>query len=228
MKKILITLLALAGIAQASVVSFNNINSTEDIFGITNNNGTITPNKGNYFYITYYGSAAGSAGWPSQSISAISFSLNLANTTSASDNSVLISATNTSNQTIDITLGELKSHFSDQSGSFCIVFNGTSTSIYNSQGESASIDDTFTSKLHRISLYTLSTDLIYAASILCNQGGAEYFDLIAQVGPEYPGDEAIATSLIASTPFSPAVPEPTTATLSLLALAGLAARRRRA
>ncbi len=226
MKKFFITLIALAGISQASVTTFNDLNSTEEIFGVTNDNGIITPNKGNYFYTMYYGSTT--SAWPTQSIAAISFSLNLANTASASDSSVLVSATNTSNQTIDITLGELKSHFSGQSGSFCVVFNGTSTSLYNSQGESVSIDDVFTSKQHRISLYTLSTDLIYAASILCNQGGAEYYDISGQLGPVYPGDEAIAATLISSTPFSPAVPEPTTATLSLLALAGLAARRRRA
>ncbi|MBR5876287.1 MAG: PEP-CTERM sorting domain-containing protein [Akkermansia sp.] len=54
-------------------------------------------------------------------------------------------------------------------------------------------------------------------------------------GPDFPGEAVLAQQLISATPKAeggvtpeePAVPEPTTATLSLLALSALAARRRR-
>ncbi|MBR5888269.1 MAG: PEP-CTERM sorting domain-containing protein [Akkermansia sp.] len=248
MKKSLIALLALAGMAMADTTLLD-IDFTT-LTGSTNDN---TPagwtagqwnGTGNTPYYNF-GTNGATVGQPwkqnylttnldiaSQGEYSISFTLynsgeDTGNMFFLSSESYSIVMGNSYNSNSEIYVGTL----TEAVGSDYVCFQtGTKinpTVLANSDGLNVSGDITYT-------LTMLGGDMTIAAT-LSNGGtwsttitGMEdvTFDKIGFMNDGAPGTSGVKGITI-TTPETPAVPEPTTATLSLLALAGLAARRRR-
>ena len=225
MKKTFTLLMGLAACAQASQVTFEGLGTTADNGAIVNTNGVITPNKGNHMYTAYYDSMVDA--WSMRAVGGIAFTMNPVALQKLSDSTVVFTA-KTAKDTVSYTLGDFRSALTSPNGALAIITNGSAVSIFNENGLSSRNDSALSGTLSGAVEYTLNPDAIYAATCYFNRGGSELFDIY--YGPDYPGDAAMAESLIAATPKTEGydvVPEPATATLSLLALAGLAARRRR-
>lgn len=223
MKKTIIALLALAACAQAaSVATFEDLKQTGESSNLFNSNGFITANKSNYLYFSNYGDS----GRPDELVYGISFTLNKHAAANANDSTVVFSVNSTKGSMISFTLGEVMDYLGG-GDSLTIVAKAEVADIFNANGKVDSINSGLDGIAVRPDSYTLDSNLVYAATALYNKGGNEYFDDWGLDGPIY-NSTSLAHELASATPSAPAVPEPTTATLSLLALAGLAARRRRA
>ncbi|MBR5213723.1 MAG: PEP-CTERM sorting domain-containing protein [Akkermansia sp.] len=233
MKKTIIMLLALAAGAQASVSTYDDLKGSSANAYISQNQGYVAPGRSGtlelgcidyWYYTTNY-------------IAGVGFTLNPSMLSAYGDDTVVLSIQGTNESVVSFTLGDLKSQMLTTNGAFAVVMNydvnkRTSTfSLFNEAGASS----TKTGSMYSVASYTLHTDLLYAASVLYGQGSYECFDETGYEGPVYPGDASLAQQLMSATPKAeggvtpeePAVPEPTSATLSLLALSALAARRRR-
>ena len=233
MKKIFSAILALASFTYAAEITFENLQNDATISGYTNTNGVIAPEGENYFFISY----ATETDWmASQNVAAIAFTLDTNAIKNISDSAVICSVSGNyraynpeTGKTLSYTFGDIKSQLSENSSAFCILLRSTTATLFSENGDSLTLSTRVPDSFFRTTQYTLSSSLVYSATILTNQGGAEAYD--DYYGPYYPGDSTLAATLISKTPagtYGENVPEPTTATLSLLALAGLAARRRRA
>lgn len=219
--------MGLAACAQASQVTFEGLGTTVDNGAIVNTNGVITPNKGHHMYSVYYYDETDPHAM--STVGGIAFTMNPVALQKLSDSTVIFTAS-TRNDIVSYTLGELKSALASPNGALAIITNGTTISIFSENGLSSSNSSALSYDFFGVVEYTLNPDAIYAATCYFNRGGDEAYDVWGDYGPDYPGDAAVAQSLIAATPKTEGydvVPEPATATLSLLALAGLAARRRR-
>lgn len=223
MKKTIIALLALAACAQAaSVATFEDLKQTGESSNLFNSNGFITANKSNYLYFSNYGDS----GRPDELVYGISFTLNKHAAANANASTVVFSVNNTKGSMLSFTLGEVMNYLGG-GDSLTIVAKAEVADIFNANGKVDSINSGLDGIAVRPDSYTLDSNLVYAATALYNKGGNEYFDDWGLDGPIY-DSASLAHELASATPSAPAIPEPTTATLSLLALAGLAARRRRA
>ena len=224
MKKTITTILALAACAHAaSIATFEDLKQTGESSDLFNGNGVITANKSNYLFISNYGDSP----MPKEFVYGISFTLNTYALDKASASTVVFSANSTKGTMLTFTLGQLVNYMGG-GDSITIVAKGSVADIFNANGKADSIASGMDGLSVRIDNYTLNTDLIYAATVMYNKGGSEYFDDSGWEGPIF-DSSSLAHELAAATPSAPtpAVPEPATATLSLLALAALASRRRR-
>ncbi len=111
--------------------------------------------------------------------------------------------------------------FTDKNGDKCITLTFVET-----YGSGVQVWSNTTKLINDTGLKSQSNTSL--ASIYVNAG---YIEAL-QFAPGWEGDEIVNTNAAFAAAAveklgAPAVPEPTTATLSLLALAGLAARRRR-
>lgn len=224
MKKTITTILALAACAQAaSVATFEDLKQTSQSGDLFNSNGTITANKGNYIFFSNYGDSP----MPEEFVYGISFTLNKYAVEQANASTVVFSANSTKGTMLSFTLGQVMNYLGS-GDSLTIVAKGNVADIFNADGKADSVNSGMSGMSVRPDHYTLNSNLIYAASVIYNKGGNEYFDDWGWEGPIY-DSATLAHELSSLTPSAPtpAVPEPATATLSLLALAALASRRRR-
>ena len=224
MKKTITALLALAACAQAaSMATFEDLTQTGESSDLFNSNGIITANKSNYLFISNYGDSP----MPDEFVYGISFTLNKYAIEQATSSTVVFSANSAKGTMLSFTLGQLVNYMGN-GDSITIVAKGEVADIFNANGKADSVASGMSGMSVRVDHYTLNTDLIYAASVMYNKGGSEYFDDWGDYGPIY-DSSSIAQELASATPSAPtpAAPEPATATLSLLALAALASRRRR-
>lgn len=223
MKKTIIALLALAACAQAaSVATFEELKQTGESSNLFNSNGFITANKSNYLFFSNYGDSP----MPEEFVYGISFTLNKYAAANANTSTVVFSVNSTKGSMLSFTLGEVMNYLGG-GDSLTILAKGEVADIFNANGKVDSVNSGMSGMSVRPDSYTLNSNLVYAATALYNKGGNEYFDNLGYEGPIY-DSASLAHELASATPSAPAIPEPTTATLSLLALAGLAARRRRA
>ncbi len=224
MKKTITALLALAACAHAaSVATFEDLKQTGQSGDLFNSNGTITANKGNYLYIANFGDIP----MPEELVYGISFTLNKYAIEQASASTVVFSANSAKGTVLSFTLGQLVNYLGN-GDSITIVAKNEVADIFNANGKADSVNSGMSGLSVSIDHYTLNPDLIYAATVMYNKGGDEYFDDWGDYGPIY-DSTVLAHELSSLTPSAPtpAAPEPATATLSLLALAALASRRRR-
>lgn len=231
MKKTFTLLMGLAACAQASEVTFEGLGTTADNGAIVNTNGVIAPNRGHYMYSVYRDSKDNARSMTI--VGGIAFTMNPVALQKLSDSTVVFRITtqyipkeNEVAVPYTLTLGDIRNALTSPDGALAIITNGSTVSLFNEKGLSSTSISYFSGTVE----YTLNPDAIYAATCYFNRGGDEAYDVWGEDGPDYPGDAAVAQSLIAATPKTEGydvVPEPATATLSLLALAGLAARRRR-
>ncbi len=151
--------------------------------------------------------------------------------------------------TMSVTLGSTISAsnswpvFAELSGANGNVRFGPYTSVENKVGLDGSIDKgdnnlvavspggTYTLELTKIgSVVTIAVDGVVSGTATLNDGVTGNITDVMLGGSQagyYKINEIVHSASMSILTPAPAVPEPTTATLSLLALAGLAARRRR-
>ena len=232
MKKTIIMLMALAAGAQAAQVTIDNLSGESTEGPLTYSNGTVSPAQGQYLSAIYYYSMTT---YDSVTFSGLALTLNPEMLGSAGSEDVVFSATTNNKETVSYTMGELSSYLTESNGALAIIFYGKNASIFNDNGLAAQKDNVVHNINKKIVEYTLNPSLVHAATFYYNPGGNEMYDVLGYDGPDFPGEAVLAQQLISATPKAeggvtpeePAVPEPTTATLSLLALSALAARRRR-
>lgn len=224
MKKTITALLALTACAHAaSVATFEDLKQTGQSGNLFNSNGVISANEDNYLYFSNYGDSP----MPSEFVYGISFTLNMYAIEKASASTVVFSANSAQGTMVSFTLGQVMNYLGS-GDTLTIMAKGGVADIFNADGKADSVGSGMDGLSVRPDHYTLNTDLIYAATVLYNMGGSEYFDDSGLEGPIYDSTTLVheLSSLTPSAP-TPAAPEPATATLSLLALAALASRRRR-
>ena len=230
MKKTIIMLMALAAGAQAAQVTIDNLSGTSTEGPLAYSDGVVQPATGNYLSAVYYYSMTS---YDSVTISGVAFTLNPEMLGSASSEDVVLTAMTKNKEVISYTLGDLSGCLTESNGALAIIFYGKNVSIYNDNGFAGQKDNVVYNANKQVIEYTLNSSLVHAASFYYNPGGNEEYDIY--YGPDFVGEAVLAQQLISATPKAeggvtpeePAVPEPTTATLRLLALSALAARRRR-
>ena len=131
-------------------------------------------------------------------------------------------------------LGRTDDDYKGEASTMSVTLNNaTYTSAISSYNDGGSGHATVTYTFDDGITFSLGDDLTFAL----NRGSVEGADKPYNLGvaaikgatgaPAVFGEWQMAAQISATVPASPSIPEPTTATLSLLALAGLAARRRR-
>ena len=252
MKKTFITLLALAGVAAAETATFSDLTQDKAIT-LSDNNSTITWSATDETFTgSIYTTVSGQ-----QARASVSFTLNLTEAaTVGSTKTELVTITkNDYASTMGLWLvdGKISGRWND--GTYDKVSGEGNPGTASGQVSIASIladnENVFTLDGDKFIALTLVLDrtsdsnnknnvgmVLYDVdgSVVwncCSLGAAGFstYDAI-KLNTDYVGNAASITNVVlspvdAGTQAAALIPEPTTATLSLLALAGLAARRRR-
>ena len=242
MKKTLITLLALGSIAVGTTAEFSTLEGTTTQNGITMTDGVITASGEEQLYSAYPGRTTATTSF------VLTFNLtNIEETTRPGNVELVTVATNSSTIGLYLqedggiigrwanatngtatTLATMKDNdnvFIDSNGDSCLALNFvlSLTTAHGGPGGFVGYDADATAVFSHVGLgstgitsyssITLNTDYITWAAIDTNP------ETTVNDVPSWAAHQIPASQL--------PIPEPTTATLSLLALAGLAVRRRR-
>lgn len=235
MKKTLITLFALAGVAAAEGIESWTLTLTNGNTSITSGNYDLWAGADNMvlesFLMEYTVDAYASAGYNATTI--ITSRGEWASTTERSGITMLTW------EKTNVGIGNGKTHYSNSANSMTFSAGDTMRLAFDAENETAYlynvtketlcyVDMSETVTEDNASLYYFTSGVkgvqqtIGATSVWTNGGGDKF-----TLGNVYDLSSIAGTNQFATFVKTMTVPEPTTATLSLLALAGLAARRRR-